>query len=142
MITLRDSVAVGSTGKTGIWLPGVTTFGAQVQSPADTIFIQNDSSTDPASPWYVTRVDATHYTMLSATPKNSQYIGAFIWSGATDTRGDRVGSAVTWETSDASVVKIGSVTASGQAYINILTGTATLTATLNGMTSTLLITAA
>ncbi|RTY53651.1 hypothetical protein EKL29_21270 [Pantoea sp. YU22] len=138
----RRVLVIGGASQSGIAIPGAVVIGGQSIAPADYIFIQNDSNTDPASPWYITRVDGTHYTMLHATaPKNAQYIGAFIWNGETNSRGERVGAGVQWESSDPSVVKIGSVTSSGQAYINIAAGTATLTAKYNGMVSTLLITA-
>lgn len=109
----------------------------------DTLFLQNDTATAANSPWYVTRVDSTHYTMLNATaPKTGQYLGAFIWDGKTDSRGARAGAGVVWESSNSDVVKINSVTTSGQAIVSILkAGSATLKATLNGMVSTMQITA-
>ena len=81
--------------------------------------------------------------MLNATaPKNAQYMGAFIWYADTDSRGERLGPGVSWESSNPSIVRVVSVSSSGQAIINILAaGTATLTIRLNGMTSTLVITA-
>ncbi len=123
---------------------GVSVPGVPVVTPRrnpDYIFVQNDTGTNPTLPHYVTQVDSTHYTMLNATaPKTGQYLGAFLWSGATNTRGSRTGAGTTWATSDSSVVSVSSVTASGQAIVSILkAGTATLTVRYNGMRSTLVI---
>lgn len=91
----------------------------------------------------MSKVDNTHYQMPDATaPKGAQYIGVFIWDGATDKRGPRAGADVKWTTSDSAIVKLGETTDSGQAIISILkAGTATLTASLGDMTSYLTITA-
>ena len=139
MIITPDTIIIGGTNGAGIAVAGGTTIGNFNQSRPDTIFIQNDSAPSPGSPWYVTRVDSTHFTMHNATaPKGSQYIGAFLWDGKTDSRGGRLGSGVQWETSDAGVVRINQVTSTGQAVISILNaGKATLTVTLNDMASTL-----
>ncbi len=123
----------------GVSAPGVPVL--TVKKPSDYIFVQNDTGTNPTLPHYVTQVDSTHYTMLNATsPKGGQYIGAFLWSGATNTRGSRTGAGTTWTTSDSGVVSISSVTSSGQAIVSILkAGTATLQVSYNGMSSTLVI---
>lgn len=129
---------------TNLTRKGVSAPGVQLVRPRrnpDYIFVQNDTGTNPTLPHYVTQVDGTHYTMLNATaPKTGQYLGAFLWDGATNTRGSRTGAGTTWTTSDSSVVSVSSVTASGQAIVSILkAGTATLTVRYNGMTSTLVI---
>lgn len=123
----------------GISLPGVPAL--TVKKPSDYIFVQNDTGTNPTLPHYVTQVDSTHYSMLNATaPKTGQYLGAFLWNGATNTRGSRTGAGTTWTTSDSSVVSVSSVTSSGQAIVSILkAGTATLKVTYNGLSSTLVI---
>lgn len=123
----------------GVSAPGVPL--VRPRRNPDYIFVQNDTGTNPTLPHYVTQVDGTHYTMLNATaPKSGQYLGAFLWGGATNTRGSRTGAGTTWTTSDSSVVSVSSVTSSGQAIVSILkTGTATLTVKYNGMTSTLVI---
>lgn len=139
MIITPETIIIGGTNDVGIAVASSITFGAAEQSRPDTIFIQNDTSTAPGSAWYVTRVDSTHYTMNNATaPKASQYIGAFLWEGESDTRGGRLGAGVQWETTDASVVRIIQITSSGQAVISIVAaGTATLTARYSNMVSTL-----
>lgn len=129
---------------TNLTRKGVSAPGLQLVRPRrnpDYIFVQNDTGTNPTLPHYVTQVDGTHYTMLNATaPKTGQYLGAFLWDGATNTRGSRTGAGTTWTTSDSSVVSVSSVTASGQAIVSILkAGNATLTVRYNGMTSTLVI---
>lgn len=145
MIETPNAIIIGGSPQHGISIPGAVVIGNQehTPSPADTLFIQNDTATQPSSPLYVTRVDSTHYTMLNATaPKNGQYLGAFIWYADTDSRGERAGPEVAWASSDPSIARVISVSASGQAIVNILAaGTATLTVSLNGMTSTLVITA-
>jgi hypothetical protein len=145
MIETPNATIIGGSHHRGISVPGATVIGNphHKPSPTDTLFIQNDTATLPSSPWYVTRVDSTHYTMLNATaPKSGQYLGAFIWYADTDTRGERAGPGVAWESSDPSIVRVVSVSSSGQGIVNILAaGTATLTISLNGMTSTLEITA-
>ena len=144
MIETPTATIIGGSHHRGISVPGATVIGRHNHkpSPADTLFIQNDTATQPSSPWYVTRLDSTHYTMLNATaPKNGQYLGAFIWYADTDSRGERAGPEVAWASSDPSIVRVVSVSASGQAIVNILAGAATLTVSLNGMTSTLVITA-
>lgn len=126
----------------GISVPGAIVIGGQAKQPADTIFIQNDGDKTPTSPWYVTQVDATHYTMLNATaPKGWQYLGAFIVSGETGAQIGRAEGAA-WTISDPGVVKHISTSAGGQAAVSILTaGTCALTVTLRDMVSTLVITA-
>jgi len=143
MIITPDSIAIGGTGGVGIWTPDSVQVGRPDITPADTIFIQNDSdNSNPASPWYVTRLDATHYTMLHAVaPKNWQYLGAFLVDGKTGARGARANGAV-WTVSDTNIVRLIQISAAGQAAVSILkAGTVTLTVTLNGMVSTLVITA-
>ena len=128
----------------GLSVPGVMEVKRRKPlTPPDYIFVQNDTATVSSSPFYVSQTDTTHYAMAKATaPKTGQYIGAFLWSGKTNTRGSRTGTGTTWKTSDASVVSISSVTASGQAIVSILkAGTATLQVTYNGMSSSLVITA-
>ena len=80
--------------------------------------------------------------MPNATaPKGSQYIGAFQWS-ADDVRGGRLDSTAVWTTSDDTVVKIGSVSSSGQAVVSILkAGVAVLVCKWGGMVAKLTITA-
>ncbi len=145
MIETPGTTTIGGSHHRGISVPGATVIGnpKHTASPTDTLFIQNDTATQPSSPFYVTRVDSTHYTMLNATaPRNGQYLGAFIWYADTDSRGERAGPGVVWESSDPTIVRVLSVSDSGQAVVNILAaGTATLTVSLNGMTSTLVITA-
>ncbi|QCA04878.1 hypothetical protein [Pantoea vagans] len=142
MIVIPDATVIGGTNMPGLSVPGAIVIGGQNKPPADTIFIQNDSNTNPASLWYVTQVDATHYTMLNATaPKGWQYLGAFIVDGATGVRGGRADGAV-WTISNPSMVQHITTSAAGQAAVSILTGgTCTLTVTLRDMVSTLIITA-
>jgi len=143
MIVTPDATIIGGTTQQGISIPGAIRIGGQAKkTPADTIFIQNDSNTSPSSLWYVTQVDATHYTMLNATaPKGWQYIGAFIVDGKTGVRGGRADGAV-WTFSDPEMVQHIQTSSAGKAAISILkAGTCTLTVTLRDMVSTLVITA-
>jgi len=116
--------------------------GSRDKALTDTIFIQNDSNTNPASLWYINQVDATHYAMPNATaPKGWQYLGAFLVDGKSGVRGGRADGAV-WTISNPSMVQHISTSAGGQAAVSILTaGTCTLTVTLRDMVSTLVITA-
>jgi len=142
MILTLDATVIGGNNMLGISVPGAIVIGGQNKPPPDTIFIQNDSNKSPTSPWYVTQVDATHYTMLNATaPKGWQYLGAFLASGETGAQIGRADGAV-WTVSDPGMVQHINTSAGGQAAMSILTaGTCTLTVTLRGMVSTLVITA-
>lgn len=142
MIVNIDVTVIGGTNVSGISVPGAIVIGGQDKTPTDTIFIQNDSNKSPTSPWYVTQVDSTHYTMLNATaPKGWQYLGAFLVSGETGAQTGRADGAV-WTISNPSMVEHISTSSSGQAAVSILTaGTCTLTVTLRDMVSTLVITA-
>jgi len=142
VIVTLDATIIGGTNMPGISIPGAIVIGGQSKQPADTIFIQNDSNKTPTSPWFVTQVDSTHYTMLNATaPKGWQYLGAFIVSGETGAQIGRAEGAV-WTISNPSMVQHISTSATGQAAVSILTaGTCTLTVTLLDMASTLVITA-
>ena len=106
------------------------------------LFLQNDTSNSPGTAWYVSKVDTNIFEMPNATaPKGSQYIGAFMWS-ADDARGGRLDSTAVWTTSDDTVVKIGSVSSSGQAVVSILkAGVAVLVCKWGGMVAKLTITA-
>jgi len=54
MIVTPDAIVIGGTNMPGISVPGVIVIGGQAKQPANTIFIKNDSNTNPASLWYVT----------------------------------------------------------------------------------------
>ncbi|MGJ0478651.1 hypothetical protein [Pantoea agglomerans] len=142
MIVTPDATVIGGTNMPGISIPGAIIIGCKEKPPADTIFIQNDGDKTPTSPWYVTQVDARHYTMLNATaPRNWQYLGAFVIDGETGAQIGRAEGAV-WTISNPSMVQHISTSAGGQAAVSILTaGTCTLTVTLRDMVSTLVITA-
>lgn len=142
MIFISEATVIGGTSMPGISIPGAIVIGGQEKPPADTIFIQNDSNKTPTSPWYVTQIDNTHYTMLNATaPKGWQYLGAFLVSGETGAQIGRAEGAV-WTISNPGMVQHISTSAGGQAAVSILTaGTCTLTVSLRGMVSTLVITA-
>lgn len=142
MIITPDAIIFGGTSMHGISAPGAINIGGHDKPPADTIFIQNDSNTNPSSLWYVTQVDATHYTMANATaPKGWQYLGAFLVDGKSGVRGGRADGAV-WTISNPSMVQHITTSAKGQAAVSILTpGICTLTVTLRDMVSTLVITA-
>lgn len=142
MILTPDATVIGGTNMSGISVPGDIVIGGQNKPPVDTIFIQNDGDKTPTSPWYVTQVDATHYTMLNATaPRNWQYLGAFVINGETGAQIGRADGAV-WTISNPSMVQHITTSAKGQAAVSILTaGTCTLTVTLRDMVSTLVITA-
>lgn len=142
MIITPDATIICGTNMSEISVPGATVIGGQNEPPADTIFIQNDGDKTPTSPWYVTQVDATHYTMLNAiAPRNWQYLGAFIINGETGAQIGRADGAV-WTISNPSMVQHITTSAKGQAAVSILTaGTCTLTVTLRDMVSTLVITA-
>ncbi|QIA51060.1 hypothetical protein GW574_01370 [Pantoea agglomerans] len=142
MIAILDTAVIGGTKMHGISAPGALMVGGNLKPPANTIFIQNDSNKSPTSPWYVTQVDATHYTMLNAiAPKGWQYLGAFLVRGETGAQIGRADGAV-WTISNPSMVQHISTSAGGQAAVSILTaGTCTLTVTLRDMVSTLVITA-
>jgi len=144
MIVIPDAIVIGGTNMRGILIPGAIVIGgtSKTSPPADTIFIQNDSNKTPTSPWYVTQIDSTHYTMLNATaPKGWQYLGAFLVSGETGAQIGRADGAV-WTISNPSMVQHISTSAGGQAAVSILTaGTCKLTVTLRDMVSTLVITA-
>lgn len=142
MIVTSDAIIIGGSNILGISAPGALTIGGATKTLPDTIFIQNDSNKSPTSPWYVTQVDSTHYTMLNATaPKGWQYLGAFLVSGETGAQTGRADGAV-WTISNSSMVQHISTSAGGQAAVSILTaGTCTLTVTLRDMVSTLVITA-
>lgn len=142
MIVTPTATIIGCTNMSGISIPGAMVIGGQDKPPADTIFIQNDSNKAPTSPWYVTRIDSTHYTMLNATaPKGWQYLGAFLVSGETGAQFGRADGAV-WTISDPSIVQLISTSAAGQAAVNILTaGTCTLTVRLRDMVSRLVVVA-
>jgi len=123
-------------------VPDAIVIGSRDKAPTDTIFIQNDSNTNPTSLWYITQIDATHYAMPNATaPKGWQYLGAFLVDGATGVRGGRADGAV-WTFSDPEMVQHITTSAAGQAAVSILkAGTCTLTVTLRDMVSTLVINA-
>lgn len=106
------------------------------------LFLQNDTSNVPGTAWYVSKVDTNIFEMPNATaPKGSQYIGVFLWS-ADDVRGGRIDNTAVWTTSDDTVVKIGSVSGSGQAIVSILkAGVAVLVVKWGGMVAKLTITA-
>jgi len=142
MIVTTDATVIGGNSIRGISTPGSIVIGVQNKPPADTIFIQNDSNKTPTSPWFVTQIDGTHYTMMNATaPKGWQYLGAFLVSGETGAQIGRADGAV-WTISNSSMVQHISTSAGGQAAVSILTaGTCTLTVTLRNMVSTLVITA-
>jgi len=142
MIVTPDAIVIGGTNMPGISVPGAIVIGGQTKTPPDTIFIQNDGDKSPTSPWYVTQVDVTHYTMLNATaPRNWQYLGAFVISGETGAQIGRADGAV-WSFSDPEMVQHITTSAKGQAAVSILkAGTCTLTVTLRDMISTLVITA-
>lgn len=143
MIVTPDATVIGGTNMPGITVPGAIVIGGNTKPPpADTIFIQNDSNKTPTSPWYVTQVDSTHYTMLNATaPKGWQYLGAFLVSGETGAQIGRAEGAV-WTISNPGMVEHITTSAAGQAAVSILTaGTCTLTVTLRGMVSTLVVVA-
>lgn len=142
MIVIPDAIIIGGSSNLGFSAPSALAIGGKPKPPADTIFIQNDSNKTPTSPWYVTQVDNTHYTMLNATaPKGWQYLGAFLVSGETGAQIGRAGGAV-WTISNPSMVQHITTSAGGQAAVSILTaGTCTLTVTLRDMISTLVITA-
>ncbi|MDF9911893.1 hypothetical protein ACT2VT_000160 [Pantoea agglomerans] len=142
MIVTSDAIVIGGSNILGISAPGALAIGGKPKHPPDTIFIQNDGDKTPTSPWFVTQVDATHYTMLNATaPRNWQYLGAFIVSGETGLQIGRADGAV-WTLSNPSMVQHITTSAKGQAAISILTaGTCILTVTLRDMISTLVITA-
>jgi len=142
VIVTPDATFIGGNNMLGISAPGALAIGGAPTTPPDTIFIQNDSNKTLTSPWYVTQVDATHYTMLNATaPKGWQYLGAFLVSGETGAQIGRAEGAV-WTISNPSMVQHISTSAGGQAAVSILTaGTCTLTVTLRDMVSTLVITA-
>lgn len=142
MIATSDATVIGGAHIPGIYVLGAIFIGGQDKPTADTIFIQNDSNKTPTSPWYVTQVDSTHYTMLNATaPKGWQYLGAFLVSGETGAQIGRADGAV-WTISNPGMVEHITTSAGGQAAVSILTaGTCTLTVTLRDMVSTLVITA-
>lgn len=142
MFNTPDATVIGGTTIHRISAPGALTIGGKPKPPPDTIFIQNDSNKTPTSPWFVTQIDSTHYTMLNATaPKGWQYLGAFLVSGETGAQSGRADGAV-WTISNPSMVQHITTSAGGQAAVSILTtGTCTLTVTLRDMVSTLVITA-
>ncbi|WP_434745026.1 hypothetical protein [Candidatus Pantoea rara] len=142
MIDITEATVIGGISMHGISEPDAIVIGGQNEPPADTIFIQNDSNKTPTSPWFVTQIDSTHYTMLNATaPKGWQYLGAFLVSGQTGAQIGRADGAV-WTISNPSMVQHISTSAGGQAAVSILTaGTCTLTVMLRDMVSTLVITA-
>lgn len=80
--------------------------------------------------------------MPNATaPKGWQYLGAFIVSGETGAQIGRADGAI-WTVSDPSIIQHITTSAAGQAAMSIITGgICTLTVTLRGMVSTLVITA-
>lgn len=141
MLVDKNSLILGGDSL-GTTAPGALSIGSRPLMPTETIFIQNDSNKSPTSPWYVTQVYSTHYTMLNATaPKGWQYLGAFLVSGETGAQTGRADGAV-WTISNPSMVQHISTSAGGQAAVSILTaGTCTLTVTLRDMISTLVITA-
>ncbi|WJN64530.1 putative tail fiber protein [Erwinia phage Papaline] len=106
------------------------------------LFLQNDTSNSPGTAWYVSKIDTNIFEMPNATaPKGSQYIGAFQMS-ANGVRGARIDGTAVWTTSDDTVVKIGSVSNSGQAVVSILkAGTAVLVCKWGGMAAKVTITA-
>lgn len=142
MIFTPDATVIGGTIMPGISAPGAIVVGGQNKPLADTIFLQNDSNKTLTSPWFVTQIDSTHYTMLNATaPKGWQYLGAFLVSGKTGAQIGRADGAV-WTISNPSMVQLISTSAGGQAAVSILTaGTCTLTVKLRDMVSTLVVVA-
>lgn len=142
MLVASDAPIIGGTIQSGISVPSAVVIGGKPKPPPDTIFIQNDGDKTPTSPWFVTQIDSTHYSMLNATaPKGWQYLGAFLVSGETGSQIGRAEGAV-WTVSNPSMVQHISTSATGQAAVSILTaGTCTLTVTLRDMVSTLVITA-
>jgi len=141
MLVDKNSLVLGGDSL-GTTASGALSIGGRPLMPTDTIFIQNDSNKSPTSPWCVTQIDSTHYSMLNATaPKGWQYLGAFLVSGESGAQIGRAEGAV-WTISNPSMVQHISTSAGGQAAVSILTaGTCTLTVTLNDMVSTLVITA-
>ena len=142
MIVDKSSIAIGSNIMKSLSIADAIVIGTRDKLASDTIFIQNDSNTNPASLWYINQVDATHYAMPNATaPKGWQYLGAFLVDGKSGVRGGRADGAV-WTISNPSMVQHITTSAGGQAAVSILTaGTCTLTVTLRDMVSTLVITA-
>jgi len=142
LIVDKSSIAIGSNIMKSLSVADAIVIGSRDKALTDTIFIQNDSNTNPASLWYINQVDATHYAMPNATaPKGWQYLGAFLVDGKSGVRGGRADGAV-WTISNPSMVQHISTSAGGQAAVSILTaGTCTLTVTLRDMVSTLVITA-
>lgn len=142
MIITPDATVIGGTNMPGISVPGAIVIGGQSKTPPDTIFIQNDSNNFSSSPWYISQIDSTHYAMPNATaPKGWQYLGAFLVDGKTGIRGGRADGAV-WTFSDPEMVQHISTSSAGQAAVSILkAGTCTLTVTLRGMVSTLVVVA-
>lgn len=142
MIVDKSSIAIGSNIMTSLSIADAIVIGTRDKLAPDTIFIQNDSNTNPASLWYINQVDATHYAMPNATaPKGWQYLGAFLVDGKSGVRGGRADGAV-WTISNPSMVQHITTSAAGQAAVSILTaGTCELTVKLRDMVSTLVITA-
>lgn len=144
MIITPDATIIGGTSLPGISVPGAIVIGRKGKAPAppNYIFIQNDSYTNPASAWYISKVDDAHYEMTHATsPKWSMYIGAFVYDTAKDKLVSRLDGTAVWNASDATVARVDSVSSTGQAIVSIVkAGTATLTVEWGGMTSTLTIT--
>ena len=142
MIVDKSSIAIGSNIMKSLSVADAIVIGSRDKALTDTIFIQNDSNTNPASLWYINQVDATHYAMLNATaPKGWQYLGAFLVDGKSGVRGGRADGAV-WTISNPSMVQHITTSAAGQAAVSILSaGTCVLTVTLRDMVSTLVITA-
>lgn len=66
MFTIPGATVIAGTSTPGISFSGAIPIGGQSKALPDTIFLQNDSNKSPASPWYVTQLDATHYSMLNA----------------------------------------------------------------------------
>jgi len=106
------------------------------------LHVQNDTSNNPGTAWYISKIDNNLYEMPNATaPKGAQYIGVFQMD-ANGVRGGRIDNTAVWTTSDSSVVNISSVSSSGQAIVGIQkAGTAVLTVKWNGFVAQVTITA-
>jgi len=147
VINTPDSPVIGAI-PSGLSTPGSLTIGpatagTPTPTPANYLFIQNDTATAADSPWHVKQIDHTHYEMPNATePRNAQYIGVFQCDGATDAKLGRLDNTAKWTAGGDDILTVGTVQSNGQVIININeAGTATLTVEWGGMKSILTITA-
>lgn len=138
---LKTVFSYSSNGE-GFWVPNTTLVKGETFN-SNYLFLQNDTATNRTSPWYVKKLNNENYTMPNAkAPKGSQYIGVFIREVSTDSTISRADSTAIWTSTDSSVVKIHSITSSGQAIINISApGVSTLKVTWKNLSSSLIITA-